>query len=397
MWLLRSLSSGNNNKQGGGGTSVSVQNETTTTTNPYTSTTQSSPSSNHSTSERKSKNSVLEFHGSDKQEIDTLMQELSSKSMSSPLIRALISLYSKNNGFINAVEQDQKSDNKKLAQLETQFVDLMKERKILLNAHPELMEQYSVAKSTQMSTEEDDGEDMYAYIQKKNLIDQELKKVQSHIKASKTTYCHYFCDGELEFMKQNMNSKDTCKYYTITYNPTFDPFTCPGEFFHFRLAETFINRASGNQYTLREVTYVCNPFNLKRFNERKRELAKKHGFLLDSMKPLILFHGNRLETNYDNIMKTNFSMQRIGSNTGNLGYYGKGVYFSSYPQYSIGYAGSNCLLVCLVFTGKSYPLKQIVMGCPKEPGYDSHTSPDGFSEVVIFDEDQILPIYKVKF
>lgn len=74
---------------------------------------------------------------------------------------------------------------------------------------------------------------------------------------------------------------------------------------------------------------------------------------------------DRLESNYDNIMKTNFSMQRIGSNTGNMGYYGKGVYFSSYPQYSVGYAGSNCLLVCLVFTGKAFPLKQIVMGCPK--------------------------------
>ena len=48
--------------------------------------------------------------------------------------------------------------------------------------------------------------------------------------------------------------------------------------------------------------------------------------------------------------------------------------------------------MCLVFTGKAFPLTQIVMGCPQEPGYDSHTSPDGCAEVVIFDEDQILPV-----
>ncbi|KAF0985142.1 hypothetical protein FDP41_000181 [Naegleria fowleri] len=386
--LLRSLSGNNTPKK----TEIPETASTGCTTTIQTSPPQLIVSPN-----TQKNSSVIDLSDSDKKEVDSLLQDLSSKTTSSPVVRALIALYSKNNHAINAIEEDQKSDNKKLVELETQFIEIMKERKILLNAHPELMEQYNTVKSTQVMNEEDDGEDMYAYIKKKNLIDQELKKVSTQIKAAKTTYCHYFCDGELEFMKNNIDSKDTCKYYTMTYNSAFDPFTCPGELFHFRLAETFLSRASGNQYTLKEVTYVCNPYNLKRFNERKRELAKKHGFLLDSMKPLILFHGNRLESNYDNIMKTNFSMQRIGSNTGNMGYYGKGVYFSSYPQYSVGYAGSNCLLVCLVFTGKAFPLKQIVMGCPKEPGYDSHTSPDGYSEVVIFDEDQILPIYKVKF
>jgi len=63
---------------------------------------------------------------------------------------------------------------------------------------------------------------------------------------------------------------------------------------------------------------VCNPYNTNKFYEKKRELSKRHGFLLDSMKPLVLFHGNRNESNYDNIMKTNFSLSRIGSNTGKL-------------------------------------------------------------------------------
>jgi len=83
-------------------------------------------------------------------------------------------------------------------------------------------------------------------------------------------------------------------------------------------------------------------------------------------------HCHRLESNYDNIMKTNFSLSKVGSNTGNYGVYGRGIYFSSFPSVSMGYAGSNILLICLVYVGKAYLGGSL--GCSKQEGYDSHLS-----------------------
>ncbi|EFC37136.1 PARP domain-containing protein [Naegleria gruberi] len=330
-------------------------------------------------------NSEARLSENDMKDLEKLTNELNSK-ISSPNLRALLAIYSKNIDEINGSEVvlDQS-----IADLENRFLSVHKEQKSLIFAHPELS-------NSNEDEEMVDGEDMYEYIKKKSMIKNELKKLNSEFSKSKITYCHYFCKEETDFIQKNGNKKDECKSYILRPSVAFDPFIVTGEDFHFRLASSFLNHANAG-FTLNEVTYVCNPYNLKKFNEKKRELAKRHNFMLDSMKPLILFHGNRLESNYDSIMKTNFSISKVGSNTGNLGYYGKGVYFSSIPSYSAAYAGTNILLVCLVFTGKAYPLQQITMGCPRQEGYDSHTSPDGYSEVVIFDEDQILPIYKIKY
>ncbi len=135
---------------------------------------------------------------------------------------------------------------------------------------------------------------------------------------------------------------------------------------------------------------------MARFYKKKEELAQRHGFLLESMKPLLLFHGTT-EENMESIIKTNFLISKVGSKT-DMGWYGKGIYFSEHASLSIGYSSGNPhLLICMVLIGKAFRMENIQTGCAIKEGYDSHVAPDGCSEVVIFDTDQIIPIYKVKF
>jgi hypothetical protein len=149
-------------------------------------------------------------------------------------------------------------------------------------------------------------------------------------------------------------------------------------------------------YKISHVEYIVNPNTMKRFEECKLNLAKKHEFLVESMKPLLLFHGTS-DQNMENILKTNFLRDKIGSST-DMGFYGKGFYFSEFPWLSISYSrGNPHLLICLVLVGKAFKMDNVVVGRAKEEGYDSHVSPDGCSEVIIFDPDQIIPVYKVKW
>ncbi|KAL9651981.1 hypothetical protein ABK040_000324 [Willaertia magna] len=111
------------------------------------------------------------------------------------------------------------------------------------------------------------------------------------------------------------------------------------------------------------------------------------------MTPLLLWHGTS-EYNMNNIIKTNFLMEKISANTGNFGFYGKGIYFSEFATTSMGYArGAKSLLLCKVLMGKVYLGGSL--GAPLTEGYDCHVSPDGRQEIVIYDTAQILPLYKL--
>ena len=79
------------------------------------------------------------------------------------------------------------------------------------------------------------------------------------------------------------------------------------------------------------------------------------------------------------------------------GWYGKGVYFSEYPDYSMGYIqGAQKLLLCQVLPGKVYKCTKLIHGAALTKGNDSHTSPDG-KELVIFNSHHILPSYIVHY
>lgn len=79
------------------------------------------------------------------------------------------------------------------------------------------------------------------------------------------------------------------------------------------------------------------------------------------------------------------------------GWYGKGVYFSEFPAYSMSYIqGATKLLLCQVLCGKVYKCTKLIHGHALMSGSDSHTSPDG-KELVIFNSHHILPSYIVHY
>eukprot|EP01080_Neovahlkampfia_damariscottae_P002732 gene2732-3927_t len=213
--------------------------------------------------------------------------------------------------------------------------------------------------------------------------------------AKSAANVHFYMDGEKDVLNGDMTK---IKFYTITPRNSFN---LDAEDIHFRICESqftrwsIVNGQGYAQYSISEVKYVVNPMLFKTFQNAKEKLAKRHGFLLESMKPLLLFHGTSPK-NMENIIKTNFLISKVGSTT-DMGYYGKGVYFSEYPGTSISYShGNPYLFLCLVYVGKAYKMQNVVTGCSLTKGYDSHISPCG-SEVVIFDTDCILPCYKVKY
>jgi hypothetical protein len=222
----------------------------------------------------------------------------------------------------------------------------------------------------------------------KRLIEKKLREE----KLARNT--KFYCDGELEAIQ-----KGQFKRYKLLPINTFD---CDAEQIHYRFVESTFHRlmmnGGGGQYTYKvsEVDYIVNPNLMKSFNQCKIDLAKRHGFLIESMKPLLLFHGTS-EENMDKIVNTGFLLDKIGSAT-DMGWYGKGFYFSEWPSMSISYSrGNPYLLLCMVLVGKAFKMDQIITGCAKTEGYDSHVSPDGCSEVIIFDPAQILPCYRMKW
>ena len=63
----------------------------------------------------------------------------------------------------------------------------------------------------------------------------------------------------------------------------------------------------------------------------------------------------------------------------------------------MAYARNQYLLICMVLIGKAFHMNQVETGRAIEPGYDSHVAPDGCSEVIIFNPDQIIPLYKIEW
>ena len=84
------------------------------------------------------------------------------------------------------------------------------------------------------------------------------------------------------------------------------------------------------------------------------------------------------------------------------GKFGAGVYFSEQPAYTFNYGGEHHLIMAKILPGVTKECRFKTFNSDKcSPGYDSHggfKQDDGsFNEVVIFDQDQILPCYVVYF
>ncbi|XP_033761484.1 uncharacterized protein LOC117343249 [Pecten maximus] len=169
---------------------------------------------------------------------------------------------------------------------------------------------------------------------------------------------------------------------------------------HFRLAESqFYRLLSGpgaSSYRVTNVEYVVNPVLVKKFKAGREDLKKHRGE--NKSYPVLAFHGTD-EKNINPICETGF---KVPGDTGfkhktDTGWYGKGVYFSEFPAYSMGYIhGSTKLLLCQVLPGKVFQCTKLIHGAALEKGHDSHTSPDKM-ELVIFNGNHILPSYIVHY
>ena len=85
---------------------------------------------------------------------------------------------------------------------------------------------------------------------------------------------------------------------------------------------------------------------------------------------------------------------------GSPGAYGRGFYFTKCPGYAIRHCGGkHVLLLCKVLLGNSHDMRNLPKsGCPRNPGFDSHISSSILSprsEVVVFEPEQVLPVYRI--
>ncbi|CAC5391546.1 unnamed protein product [Mytilus coruscus] len=168
---------------------------------------------------------------------------------------------------------------------------------------------------------------------------------------------------------------------------------------HFRLAESQFYRlisGSGNSFTVNKVQYVVNPLLVKHFHKAIDDMKKHRGGKMSY--PILAFHGTQ-EANIKSIVENNFKVpgQQGFAHRTDTGFYGRGVYFSEYPNYSMGYiSGATQLLLCQVLPGNVYVCPSVVQGASLQQGYDSHMSPDK-KELVIFNSHHILPFYIVHY
>lgn len=171
---------------------------------------------------------------------------------------------------------------------------------------------------------------------------------------------------------------------------------------HFCLAESQFSRLMMRRkmhYEVQSVDLYLNPALMTKFEMMQAKLEAKYPGG-NEHKPVLAFHGTRVK-NITPIVEDNFDLSKLATNTGNQGAYGAGIYFSEFPEVSIGYGNTGKLLLCKVLPGKSYDCPTTMLGQALQSGYDSHrvradTEGRGH-ELVIFDIDQILPCYVINY
>ena len=221
---------------------------------------------------------------------------------------------------------------KELEQLEKQYTLLMREKEKLLIDRAAVLSPEELA-----IIEEEEGknrisnqdDDQWEIERKKRIIENERKLIEKRLAdAKKHRNVRFYCKGELEYLTKwndhfvKTNSETAPKGLDDMLRYKLNPTNCfdlGAEEIHYRFCESQFHRLAANPLygssyptaKLINVEYVVNPVIMRRFNACKQELAKKHGFMLESMKPLLLFHGTS-DTNMENILRTNFLLNKIG-------------------------------------------------------------------------------------
>jgi len=163
-------------------------------------------------------------------------------------------------------------------------------------------------------------------------------------------------------------------------------------------------------YEVLRVQLVVNPMLTRRFERAKADMAERrrerHGNA--EVREELRFHGSAA---IEPICKGGFRMDLVGRNTGNLGFYGRGLYFGTSPDYARDYAptvdGSSVrrVMVARVLHGKGKTVErswaegiECVRGacCGGPDDHDCHLSPKG-NELVVFDDSHAVVEFVVDF
>lgn len=216
--------------------------------------------------------------------------------------------------------------------------------------------------------------------------EQEVEKLQKEVAAGLL-----LMEGEQEAL-----DGDTIKYFDLFAERDYKEGSAAQT--HFRLAESqFYRLLVGNSaFKITKVQYVVNPSLTQHFKQCREDLKQHRGEQFSY--PVLAFHGTQ-EEYITPICEQGF---KIPGESGHkhrtdTGWYGKGVYFSEYPSYSMGYiSGSSKLLLCQVLPGKVYQCTRLIHGASLKKEHDSHMSPDKM-ELVIFNKYHILPAYIVHY
>lgn len=172
---------------------------------------------------------------------------------------------------------------------------------------------------------------------------------------------------------------------------------------HFRIAESqFLRLARRLGQTNMEVICVDfykNPTLIEKFEAMQEKMKATYPDQEES-KHILAFHGTEIK-NIESIVTENFDIKKLSSSSGDSGWYGAGIYFSEFPDISFQYGSMGKLLLCKVLPGKTFICEERMDGQSLQTGYDSHGyGPDKqgrCKELVIFNQEQILPCYVVSF
>ncbi|XP_071157641.1 uncharacterized protein [Mytilus edulis] len=286
------------------------------------------------------------------------------------------------------VSDDDTDDKKKSPKKKVKDVDILKRGVSLVKNYSQMSEEErkELIKKA-MAAKKQLEEELQATKNEVKKKDEELNRLQKEVAGGAL-----LMEGEKEAMEGNK-----VVYFDLFPERSYKEGSAAQT--HFRLAESQFYRlisGSGNNYTVTKVQYAVNPPLVKQFHESMDDLKKQRGEELSF--PVLAFHGTE-QKNIKPIVENNFKVpgEKGFTHRTDTGWYGKGVYFSEYPSYSMGYiSGASQLLLCQVLPGKVFHCTNLIHGAEMKKGYDSHMSPDK-KELVVFNCHHIIPAYIVHY
>lgn len=162
---------------------------------------------------------------------------------------------------------------------------------------------------------------------------------------------------------------------------------------HYRFAESAWCRGGGQAAEIGAIEYHFHPTLEARWHAKKAEYDERFG--VGGHTILFAFHGTR-KHNVRPILDEGFKVSKVGTTT-DSGFYGAGIYFSEELATSRAYNRFNDgMFLCKLLVGRPFLQTQAQAGCKLKPGYTSHVNNPQGSEVVIFDDAAMIPIYRVR-